>query len=59
MQEELLTLEKEFARAVTNNDADAVGGFLADDWIIIDPDGASSIKRVFSESSNPVFCPTS
>jgi ketosteroid isomerase-like protein len=47
MQEELLTLEKEFARAVTNNDADAVGGFLADDWIIIDPDGGIIDKARF------------
>jgi ketosteroid isomerase-like protein len=39
MQEELLKLENDFARAVTNNDVDAVDGFLADDWIIVDPDG--------------------
>jgi ketosteroid isomerase-like protein len=39
MQEELLKLEKDFARAVTNNDVDALDGFLADDWIIVDPDG--------------------
>jgi ketosteroid isomerase-like protein len=39
MQEELLKLEEEFARAVSNNDADALDGFLADDWIIVDPDG--------------------
>src|SRR5207248_11617245 len=39
MQEGLLKLENEFARAVSNNDADALDGFLADDWIIVDPDG--------------------
>jgi ketosteroid isomerase-like protein len=39
MQEELLKLENEFERAVTNNDADALDGFLADDWIIVGPDG--------------------
>ena len=39
MREELVKLENEFAQAVTNNDADAVDGFLADDWIIVDPDG--------------------
>ena len=38
MQEELLKLESEFARAVANNDADALDGILADDWIIVDPD---------------------
>jgi ketosteroid isomerase-like protein len=39
MQEELLKLEDEFARAVTSNDTDALDGILADDWIIVDPDG--------------------
>jgi ketosteroid isomerase-like protein len=52
-------LESEFARAVANNDADALDGILADDWIIVDPDGSIIDKRAFSESSNPVFCPMS
>jgi ketosteroid isomerase-like protein len=39
MQEEILRLEKEFSQAIAKNDAEAVGRFLADDWIIIDPDG--------------------
>ena len=39
MREELLKLENEFARAITNNDADALDEFLADDWIIVGPDG--------------------
>ena len=39
MQEEILKLEKEFSQAIVKNDAEAVGRFLADDWIIIDPDG--------------------
>src|SRR5213082_2446749 len=47
MQEELLKLENEFARAVTNNDADALDGFLADDWIIVDPDGSIIDKARF------------
>jgi ketosteroid isomerase-like protein len=47
MQEELLKLENEFARAVINNDADAVDGFLADDWIIVDPDGGIVDKARF------------
>jgi ketosteroid isomerase-like protein len=37
--EEVLRLEKEFSQAIVKNDAEAVGRFLADDWIIIDPDG--------------------
>ena len=39
MQEELLNLEKEFAQAIIKNDAEAIERFLADDWLIIDPDG--------------------
>jgi len=39
MLEEILELEKEFSQAIVTNDADAVGRFLADDWIVIDPDG--------------------
>ena len=47
MQEELLKLEKEFAQAIVKNDADAIGQFLADDWIIIDPDGGIIDKARF------------
>jgi Domain of unknown function (DUF4440) len=47
MQEELLKLENDFARAVTNNDADAVDGFLSDDSIIVDPDGGIIDKARF------------
>ena len=36
---ELLKWEKDFAEAVVSNDADAIGKFLADDWILVGPDG--------------------
>ena len=39
MQEELLTFEREFTRAVAANDAAAIGQFVADDWVIVDADG--------------------
>ena len=39
VQEELLKLEKEFAQAIIKNDSEAIGRVLADDWVIIDPDG--------------------
>jgi ketosteroid isomerase-like protein len=39
-QQEVLGLEKEFSEAIVKNDAGAVGRILADDWIIIDPDGS-------------------
>jgi len=35
VQEKLLKLEKEFTQAILKNDAEAIGQFLADDWIII------------------------
>jgi ketosteroid isomerase-like protein len=47
MQEELLKLENEFARAVASNDPDALDGILADDWIIVDPDGGIIDKARF------------
>jgi ketosteroid isomerase-like protein len=47
VEEELLKLEKEFARAVTQNDAEAIGQFLADDWVIIDSDGGVIDKSRF------------
>jgi ketosteroid isomerase-like protein len=39
VEQELLKWEKDFERAVVSNDADAIGKFLPDDWVIIDPDG--------------------
>lgn len=47
MEEELLKLEKEFARAIVKNDAEAIGQFLADDWVIIDADGGIIDKARF------------
>jgi len=47
MQKELLKLEHEFARAVVSNDVAALDGLLADDWIIIDPDGSIIDKARF------------
>ena len=46
-QEELSKLEKEFERAVVSNDAAAVGCLLADDWIIVGPDGRIIDKSRF------------
>ncbi len=49
MQEELLKIEKDFSRAIVANDAEAIGRFLADEWIIVDPDGAIIDKMRFLE----------
>jgi ketosteroid isomerase-like protein len=47
MQDELLRIEKEFSHAIVTNDAEAVARFLADDWIIVDPDGGVIDKARF------------
>ena len=47
MEEEVVKLENEFARAVANNDADTLDVILADDWIIVDPDGSIIDKARF------------
>ena len=48
-QETLLKLEKEFEQAVVSNDAAAVGRLLADDLIIVGPDGRIIDKSRFLE----------
>jgi ketosteroid isomerase-like protein len=47
VEEELLKLEKEFARAIVKNDAEAIGQFVADDCVIIDADGGRIDKSRF------------
>ncbi|HZR28516.1 MAG TPA: nuclear transport factor 2 family protein [Terriglobales bacterium] len=47
MQQDLLKLEKEYCQAIVNNDAEAINQFLADDWVIIDPDGGIIDKARF------------
>jgi len=39
VEKELLKWERDFEAAVISNNAEAVGKFLPDDWVIIDPDG--------------------
>jgi len=47
MEEELLKVEEEFAQAIVRNDADAIANLLADDWVIVDPDGGVIDKARF------------
>jgi ketosteroid isomerase-like protein len=48
-EEELLKLEREFAEAIVRNDPEAIGRLVADDWIIIDPDGGIVDRTRFFE----------
>ena len=49
MEEELLKLENAFAEAIVNNDLAGIGRLVADDWIIIDPNGEIVDRTRFFE----------
>jgi ketosteroid isomerase-like protein len=39
MEKELLEIENAFAEAIIKDDLESIGRIVADDWIIIDPNG--------------------
>jgi ketosteroid isomerase-like protein len=49
MEEELLKIEEEFAEAIVKNDVEGLGRLVADDWIIIDPNGEIVDRTRFIE----------
>lgn len=49
MEEELLKLEKAFAESIVKNDREGIGRIVADDWIIIDPNGEIVDRTRFFE----------
>jgi ketosteroid isomerase-like protein len=48
-EEELLELENEFAGAIVRNDLDSLRRLVADEWIIINPDGGIVGRARFFE----------
>ena len=48
-EEELLKVENGFTEAIVKNDPEAIGRLVADDWIIIDPDGGIVERTRFFE----------
>ena len=48
-EEELLRVEKEFAEAIVKNDLEGIERLVADDWIIIGPDGEIVERSRFFE----------
>ena len=44
---EIVKVVKAFERAMITNDANEIGSFLADDWIVVGPDGATIDKAHF------------
>jgi ketosteroid isomerase-like protein len=49
VEEELLKLENEFAEAIVRNDLEGIGRLVADDWIIIEPNGGIVDRARFFE----------
>ena len=49
MEEKLLKLENAFAEAIVNNDLESIKRLVADDWIIIDPNGEIVDRTRFFE----------
>jgi len=45
--EELIALAIDWDRAMVRNDAEAIGRYMADDWLIVGPDGNTSDKATF------------
>jgi ketosteroid isomerase-like protein len=48
-EEELLKVEKEFAKTIVSNDLEGLGRLVTDDWIIIDPNGEMVDRARFFE----------
>jgi ketosteroid isomerase-like protein len=48
-EEELLKVEKEFAKTIVSNDLEGLGRLVTDDWIIIDPNGEVVDRARFFE----------
>jgi ketosteroid isomerase-like protein len=46
-EEELMSVAREWDRAMVRNDADAIGQYMADDWTIVGSDGRMSDKAAF------------
>lgn len=47
VREELMSVATEWDRAMLENDPESIGRFMADDWVIIGPDGSVSDKSDF------------
>ena len=47
VEDELMAVAHDWDRAMVGNDAEAIGRFMADDWVIIGPDGRVGDKTTF------------
>jgi ketosteroid isomerase-like protein len=46
-EDELIRVANDWDRAMVTNDADAIGRYMAEDWVIIGPDGRDIDKATF------------
>ena len=46
-EHELLAVVRDWDRAMVQNDAEAIGRFMADDWTIVGADGSTTDKATF------------
>lgn len=42
VQREILDFAERWAKAIVSNDSEAIGGFMADDWIIVGENGTTN-----------------
>jgi ketosteroid isomerase-like protein len=49
IRDELMVIATEWDRAMVENDADAIGRYMADDWTIVGSDGSLGDKATFLE----------
>ena len=47
IKDDLIALANAWDRSMVENDADAIGQYMADDWTIIGPDGSMGDKTTF------------
>jgi ketosteroid isomerase-like protein len=46
-RDQLIATAREWDRAMVENDAEAIGAYMADDWTIVGPDGSVGDKATF------------
>jgi ketosteroid isomerase-like protein len=47
LAQDLIRAEEDWSRAIVSNEPEAIGSFMADDWVIIGPDGSTSDRASF------------
>lgn len=50
MEDELIAVARDWDKAMVGNDAEAIGRYMADDWVIIGSDGRVGDKATFLDS---------